>query len=78
MSDSEHPELDQLQAAYRAALESWIASIKNEESLASMNHSVIEIDAWEKAHFDEEEVRAEVKMAKEKYEDALRGKFFDF
>ena len=43
-----------------------------------MNHSVIEIDAWEKAHFDEEEVRAEVKMAKEKYEDALRGKFFDF
>jgi hypothetical protein len=78
MSGSEHPELDDLQATYRAALESWISSIKNEEALASMNHTMIEIDAWEKAHFDEEEVRASVKTAKEKYEDALRAKFFDF
>jgi len=75
---SEHPELDELQSSYRTALETWISSIKNEEALASMNHSMIEIDAWEKAHFDEEEVRANVKAAKEKYEDALRAKFFGF
>jgi hypothetical protein len=74
----EYPELDDLQTAYRTALETWISSIKNEEALASMNHSVIEIDAWEKAHFDEEEVRASVKTAKEKYEDALRARFFGF
>jgi hypothetical protein len=45
----EHPELDDLQAVYRTALETWIASIKKEEALASMNHSMIEIDEWEKA-----------------------------
>jgi hypothetical protein len=75
---NEHPELDELQATYRTALETWISSIKKEESLASMNHSMIEIDAWEKAHFDEEEVRESVKTAKTNYEDALRAKFFGF
>ncbi len=74
----EHPELDELQTAYRTALEAWIASIKKEEALASTNHSMIEIDEWEKAHFSEEEVRASVKTAKENYEEALRAKFFGF
>ena len=75
---SEHPELDDLQIAYKAAVESWIASIRNEEALASANHSVAEIDQWEKAHFDEDEMRNTVKAAKAKYEDALRAKFFGF
>jgi hypothetical protein len=74
----EHPELDELQTSYRTALEAWISSIEKEEALASMNHSMIEIDAWEKAHFEEEEIRDIVKAAKEKYEDALRAKFFGF
>lgn len=78
LMSAEHPELDELQAAYRTALETWIASIKKEEALASMNHTLIEIDAWEKAHFDEEEVRDSVKTAKKNYEDALRAKFFGF
>ena len=75
---SEHPELDDLQAAYRTALENWISSIKKEEALASMTHTLIEIDAWEQAHFDEEEVREVAKTAKANYEDALRAKFFGF
>jgi len=32
----------------------------------------------EKAHFEEDEMRNTVKAAKEKYEDALRAKFFGF
>jgi hypothetical protein len=76
--DTEHPELDELQAAYKAALESWISAIRNEETLASENHSMIEIDQWEKAHLDEDEMRDTVKAAKAKYEDALRAKFFGF
>jgi hypothetical protein len=75
----EHPELDELQASYKDAVESWIASIRREEALASAaDHSVSEIDQWEQAHFDEEETRNTVKAAKEKYEDALRTKFFGF
>ena len=74
----EHPELDQLQAAYRDTVETWIAAIRKEEALASVNHDVAEVDAWEQAHFEEDDLRNTVKAAKEKYEDALRTKFFGF
>lgn len=75
---SDHPELDILQAAYKDAVETWIAAIRKEEALASVNHEIAEVDQWEKAHFEEDEIRGTVKAAKEKYEDALREKFFGF
>jgi hypothetical protein len=75
---SEHPDLDELQATYKAAVEAWISAIKNEEALASVNHTVAEVDKWERAHFEEDEMRSTVKEAKAKYEDALRAKFFGF
>ena len=71
-------ELDQLQGAYKAAVEEWIKAIRDEETLASVNHSVAEVDQWEAAHFREEELRNAAKAAKKQYEDALRKKFFDF
>jgi hypothetical protein len=77
MSD-EHSELDRLQAEYKNAVVTWIAAIRNEEVLASVNHTVAEIDKWEGAHFAEDEMRTKVKDAKAKYEDALREKFFGF
>jgi hypothetical protein len=76
--DGEYPELDAMQAAYKDAVEAWIASIRREEALASVHHSVADVDAWEQAHFEEDETRQTVKAAKEKYEDALRAKFFGF
>jgi hypothetical protein len=75
---SEHPELDELQKAYKDAVEQWIVAIRNEEALASVNHTVAEVDTWEKAHFDEDDARSKVKDAKAAYEDALREKFFGF
>jgi energy-converting hydrogenase A subunit M len=71
-------ELDQMQAAYKVAIEEWIAAIKQEEALASVNHSVAEVDKWEGAHFTEDKIRSKVKAAKKKYEEALREKFFGF
>jgi hypothetical protein len=76
--EDEIAELDELQAAYKAAVEEWIARIRREEALASVNHTVAEIDQWEQAHFDEDEARNKVLAAKGKYENALRRKFFDF
>ena len=73
-----HPELDDLQTAYKAAVDAWISTIRREEALASANHSLIEIDKWEEAHLDEDEMRNTVKAANAKYEDALRAKFFGF
>ena len=75
---SEHPELDELQAEYKKAVEAWIAAIRKEEALASVTHDIAEVDRWEQAHFDEDELRSVVKDAKAKYEDALRAKFFGF
>ena len=74
----EHPELDELQANYKAAVEAWIVAIRKEEALVSVNHSVAEVDKWEQAHFEEDEMHSVVKDAKAKYEDALREEFFGF
>jgi len=67
-----------MQNAYRAAVEEWVAAIKKEEELASVDHSIADVDKWEDAHFKENEVRNKVKAAKKAYEDALREKFFGF
>jgi hypothetical protein len=75
---SEHPELDELQTSYKNAVEAWIEAIRKEEALVTVNHTVAEVDKWEQAHFEEDEMRTAVKEAKAKYEDALREKFFGF
>ncbi len=71
-------ELDRLQTAYKATVEEWVTAIREEEALASVNHSLAEVDRWELAHFREEEVRPRAKAAKKDYESALRMRFFDF
>ena len=78
MSGALNLKLDQLQSAYKAAVEEWIAAIKQEEALALVDHSVAEVDQWEQAHFREDEIRGRVKAAKKRYEDALREKFYGF
>jgi hypothetical protein len=74
----DNAELDRMQNAYKAAVEEWITTIKKEEELASVDHSIADVDKWEDAHFKEDEVRNKVKAAKKAYEDALREKFFGF
>ena len=71
-------ELDQMQAAYKAAVEEWIKAIREEEALASGNHNVAELDEWEGAHFREHKLQREVDFRKRLYEDALRREFFGF
>jgi hypothetical protein len=74
----DNAELDRMQNAYKAAVEEWITAIKKEEELASVDHSIADVDKWEDAHFKEDDVRNKVKAAKKAYEDALREKFFSF
>ena len=71
-------DLDQLQTTYKAAVDQWISTIREEEALASGDHSEAEVDAWEAAGFREEDARNKAKEAKKEYEDALREKFFNF
>jgi hypothetical protein len=74
----QHSDLDELQIAYKDAVEEWISAIRKEEASASVNHSVAEVDVWENAGFQEDEKRKAVKELKTKYEDALRENFFGF
>jgi hypothetical protein len=76
--ENETATLDQLQAAYKAAVDEWVSAIRAEEALASVNHSVAELDRWEHAHFHAEDLRGKTEEAKKEYEDALREKFFNF
>jgi hypothetical protein len=79
MSDELVAELDQLQAAYKAAVETWIAAIKEEEALVSIApQSIEDLDKWEDAHFREDDARNKVIDLKQQYEDGLREKFFKF
>jgi hypothetical protein len=71
-------ELDQLLAAYKAAVDEWVAAIREEEALASATHSVAELDKWEAAGFREGQKRREVIYKQRLYEDALRREFFGF
>jgi hypothetical protein len=71
-------ELDQMQSNYKAAVDEWVAAIRHEETLASVNHTVAEIDEWENAADAEDEAREKAREAKKLYEDALREKFFHF
>jgi hypothetical protein len=69
---------NQMQVAYRAAVDQWVTAIRDEEALASGQHSEAEVDLWEAAAFREEVARTKAKDAKRDYEDALRKKFFGF
>ena len=70
-------ELDRLQEAYKSAVDVWVAAIHYEAALASVNHTVAEVDQWEHAAAREEEARKRVKAAKVAYESALRQEFFN-
>jgi hypothetical protein len=72
-------ELDELQANYKAAVDGWVAIIREEETLATVaGHSVAAIDEWENAADREDAARDKAKADKQAYEDALREKFFHF
>jgi hypothetical protein len=71
-------ELDQLQADYKVAVDNWVTAIREEETLASGNHNVAELDKWEGAHFREHKLHREVIYRKRLYEDALRREFYGF
>ena len=40
----EDAELDRLQAAYKAKVDTWVTAIRAEEELASVDHTVAQID----------------------------------
>ncbi len=71
-------ELDKLQAGYQKAVDDWVTAIRAEEALASVHHSVAELDKWGEFHAIEHKAHKEVIFRKRLYEDALRRDLFGF
>jgi hypothetical protein len=68
----ERTELDALQKAYKDAVDLWIAAIRDEENLATPDHSIAAWEIWEQAGFQADEARGRANVAKEAYKDGLR------
>lgn len=65
-------ELNELQTAYKQALDAWMSAIRKEEDLASVDHSMVALEKWDEAGFEEADARAKADAAKEAYKDGLR------
>jgi len=74
--DVDDAALDRLQSAYKTAVDTWVTAIRAEEALASVHHSVAEVDKWENAHFLAEAARGKAEAAKTAYEAGLRSQLF--
>lgn len=56
----------------------WRWSIRAEENLATPDHSMPAVEAWDHTNFAEEDSRNIAKAARQEYVDALRQVLFNF
>jgi len=68
----ERSELDRLQQLYKQAVDRWIAAIRQEEALATPDHSIVAWEHWEQAGFKAQEAQEQATAAKEAYKAGLR------
>jgi hypothetical protein len=73
----ERSELDHLQQVYKDAVDHWVAAIREEEALATPDHSNRAWEVWEQAGFKAQAAHEVATAAKEAYKDALRNLDFD-
>jgi hypothetical protein len=73
----ERSELDRLEQLYKDAVDRWVAAIREEESLATPDHSIVAWEIWEKAGFNSKEVEDQATAAKEAYKNGLRNLDYD-
>jgi len=71
-------ELDRLQQAYKAAVDLWVAAIREEEALATPDDSLPAWERWDQAGFKEQDAQNKAKTAKEAYKEGLRQLDYGF
>ena len=72
----DNSKLDELQQAYKQAVDRWIAAIRSEEALATPDHSEVAMERWDQAGFAELDAQNKAKQARDQYKDALRRLHF--
>ncbi len=71
-------DFDALRAAYKEAVDHWVAAIQAEEALATEDHSMIEMEKWDDAGFRLLDAEAVAKKARDAYKNALRKANYGF
>jgi len=74
----DNSKLDELQQAYKQAVDQWVAAIRAEESLATPDHSEVAMERWDAAGFAEQDAQNKAKRARDEYKDALRRLNYGF
>jgi hypothetical protein len=74
----ETTDFDQLHSAYQQAVDQWVAAIHAEESLATADHSMTQMELWDDAGFKLHDAELTAKKARDAYKNALRKKNFGF
>ncbi len=72
------PDLDTLRLAYKQATDEWVAAIREEEALATPDHSMVAMEKWDAAHLKEQDAQKKAKVAQEAYKDGLRQANYGF
>ena len=68
----DNSKLDELQQAYKQAVDQWVAAIRAEEALATPDHSEVAMERWDAAGFTEQDAQNKAKQARDQYKDGLR------
>jgi len=74
----DNSKLDELQQAYKQAVDQWVIAIRAEEALATPDHSEIAMERWDKAGFAEQDAQEKAKQARDEYKGALRQVNYGF
>ncbi len=61
-----------LQQAYKESVDQWIGAIREEEDLATPDHSIVAWERWEQAGFKAQTAQEQSAAAKEAYKAGLR------
>jgi hypothetical protein len=69
---------DELLKNYREGIDRWVAAIRAEESLATEDHSMVEMEKWDAAGFVVHDAELAAKKARDQYKNALRKKNYGF
>ena len=72
------PDFDQLLKTYREAVDRWVEAIHAEESLATEDHSMVQMELWDDAGFKLHDAELTAKKARDEYKNALRKKNYGF
>jgi hypothetical protein len=68
--------LDELQAAYKQAVDEWVTAIRAEEALATPDHSEVAMERWDHAGLTEQDAQNRATQARDAYKEGLRRLHF--